>query len=160
MTGTIKALALAGSLGLAGTTAVGVASGPLHRLARIHQEFQELNLSADQKREVHTILRAHRAEVRAASDRLWQARLAVDDAVRAEPTDEQAIRQRAADATNAAAELAVLHARVRGEVRGVLSPEQNAKADQIHGEIREGIGELRQLARAFVDEHLAEGAAH
>ena len=157
MTGTIKALALAGSLGLAGTTAVGVAaSGPLHRLARIHHEFEQMNLSAEQKHEVHGILRAHKDEARAASDRLWQARQAIDEAVRREPIDEAVIRQRAADAASASVELALLHAKVRGEVRGVLTPEQNAKAEEIHAEIRDGIGELRQMARAFVDEHLNE----
>jgi Spy/CpxP family protein refolding chaperone len=153
MTGTIKALALAASLGAAGTAAVG-ASGPLQRLHQIHHDFEAMQLSADQKREVHQILRAHREEASASAERFWQARLAVGDAVRQAPVDESLIRERVAQASSAAAELAILHARVHAQVREVLSPKQNAQAEKIHAEIREGVDDIRQRIHSFVDARL------
>lgn len=153
MTSTIKALALVAGLGAAsGAATVGVR--PLTLLLDLHRGIEEMQLTKEQEAGIRGVLRSHRAEIRQATDRVWDARLAVCDAVRQEPVDEALVRRRAAAASVAAGDLAVIRARVRAEVRGLLTDDQRAKADVLHDLLLKDVAGLRLAARAFVDERL------
>ena len=153
MTGMIKAVALVGGLGLASGAAT-VGTRPLALLLDLRQGIEEMQLTPEQKTGIRDVFKAHRAEVRRAADRVWDARLAVHEAVGREPLDEALIRRRAAAVAAAAGDLAVARARVCAEVRGLLNDEQRVKADALHGRLLKDVAGLRVMARAFVDERL------
>jgi len=150
MTGMMKVMALVGGLGMAGGAATAGAR-PATMFRDVRHGIQQMQLTAEQKTEIRGVLKAHRAEARAAGDRLREAWLAVTEAERQQPLDEALIRQRAADASAAVGDLVVIHAHVRSEIRGLLTDEQRRKADALHDRILEDVSELRQVARAFVE---------
>jgi Spy/CpxP family protein refolding chaperone len=84
----------------------------------------ELNLTDDQRAQVHQALVGHRAEIAAAIKPLIEKRHALRDAVRAEKPDEPTIKAAAADLGKALGDAAVVAARVRADLVKVLSPEQ------------------------------------
>lgn len=86
-----------------------------------------LDLSADQKSQVKSILRSHAAEIEAQMTGGAAARRALHDAITAQPMDEAAIRARAAEAGAMHANGAVLFAKIRAEVLPILTAEQKQK---------------------------------
>jgi Spy/CpxP family protein refolding chaperone len=154
MTGMIKAVALVGGLGLASGAAATVGTRPLALLLDFRQGIEEMQLTTEQKGEIRDVFKAHRAEVRRAADRLWDARMAVHEATGREPLDEALIRRRAAAAAAASGDLAVARARVRAEIRGLLNDEQRVKADALHDKLLKDVAGLRDMAREYVDERL------
>jgi len=149
----MKVMALVGGLGVASASApVGVR--PMTVVRDLRRGIKEMHLTKDQKTEIRGVLKSHAGEIRDAADRLWQARRALHEAVRQEPFDEGLIRQRAAGAAVATGDLAVVAARVRVEVRGLLTEEQLQKADLLQDRLLKDVAGLRQRARELVDERL------
>jgi Spy/CpxP family protein refolding chaperone len=125
--------------------------GLVGSLRELKKEFRSLDVSDTQKAQMKDIMKSHRAELRAANDRVFAAREAVADAVHQDTVDEALIRQKVQESAKAQADAAVLRARVHAEVRGVLTPEQRQKADGIRTTIQGAIRELRTAVRAFLD---------
>lgn len=113
----------AGSLNGQGWSADGERSAPrmFSRLART------LDLSADQKSQIKSILRTHSTEIEAQMTAGAAARRALHDAITAQPLDEATIRARAADLGAAHANGAVLFAKIRAEVLPILTADQQQK---------------------------------
>ena len=88
------------------------------------------NLTDDQKARIAEIIRSHRAEILGAVKALREEQRALVQQVRAEEVDERAIRRAALGMADAIADASVLRARVRKQVREVLTPGQRRKVDE------------------------------
>lgn len=111
-----------------------------------------LDLSDAQKAEIRGILRAHAPELAAEARRVADGRKALFATIHTHPPVEAEVRVAAAAVAAAEADLAVSRAQVADEVYGVLTPEQQAEADEIRADLvafLEGIGE--RLRAALLD---------
>ena len=90
-----------------------------------------LDLTEVQRAQVKSIMESHQTEFRAVADRLREAHQAMRALVDADVIDESAIRARSTDAATAQADAAILNAKVRAEVREILTPEQLQKAKEL-----------------------------
>jgi len=133
----------AGSLS-GGQGALGDHSAPrmFGRLAR------RLDLSADQKAQVKSILRSHATEIQAQMAASATARRALHDAIIASPVDESAIRARSADVGSAQADGAILFAKIRAEVLPILTEDQKQKLQGLDEKMR---NRGARGAKAFAD---------
>ena len=95
-------------------------------------ELRGLDLSDAQREQVRGIVASHRDETRAVHERQRTAMRALEEAARG--TDEAAIRQQAEAVGVVMADAAVLRSRVRAEVWAVLTPDQQARAEQLRAE--------------------------
>ena len=86
--------------------------------------LEQLNLTDAQKDQVKGIVDAHRADVQALMERLGTARRNLESAISADVADEGAIRARAGDVASVDADMAVMRARIRGQVFQILTPDQ------------------------------------
>lgn len=102
---------------------------------RLFKLRDELDLSAAQKQQIKDVLQKRKPEIVAAAAAIHTQRQHLLAAVRAEIPDETAIRAAAAEMTKAVGDAAVLRAKVRQEVRVLLTPEQKAKVDQALAEM-------------------------
>jgi Spy/CpxP family protein refolding chaperone len=95
-----------------------------------------LDLSADQKAQIKTILKSHAAEIQAQMAASSAARRALHDAVKAQTVDEAAIRAAATQAGGVHADGAVLFARIRAEVLPILTADQKQKLQSLDEKMR------------------------
>ena len=95
-----------------------------------------LDLSADQKAQVKTILKSHAAEIQTQMTAGATARRALHDAIKAQPVDEAAIRAAAQEAGRVHADGAVLFAKIRAEVLPVLTADQKQKLQSMDEKMR------------------------
>lgn len=86
-----------------------------------------LDLTADQRTQIKSVLKAHAAEIEAQMTAKRTARQALRQAMLAQPLDEAAIRERAMESGKVEADGAVLFARIRAEVDPILTPEQRTR---------------------------------
>ena len=86
--------------------------------------IQQLRLSPEQRQRIRRILAQNKDERQATNQRVRQARLALDQALDADPVDENLVEQRVNDL--AAAQAAQLRMRIQTElqIRRELRPEQ------------------------------------
>jgi Spy/CpxP family protein refolding chaperone len=110
--------------------------------------FAQLNLSDDQRQEIHRIMDQHQTARQAVMDRLSAARQAQADAVQAVPADESAIRARSAEVAKAETDAALLRAKVHTEIFNVLTPDQQTKAKEIRAERQERRQQWRNQRQA------------
>lgn len=83
-----------------------------------------LDLSDSQKEQVKSIVDSHKDEFRQVGDKMRQAHEAFAEATVADPIDESAIRAKTAAVASAMADEAILRAKVRTEIHGILTAEQ------------------------------------
>lgn len=95
---------------------------------------RQLNLTSDQQQQVKTIRESHQAGVRQAEEALRKLESAQRLAVRTVPANEGQIRTLAVSIAEAQGELAVLQARMFGEVWNILTPEQQTKLKALESE--------------------------
>lgn len=118
--------------------------GPLGPLFALEVEgLRGLDLTDAQREQVRSILSTHRDEARALAARGRTAMDALRAATRA-ATDENAIRHQGEALGTVIADAAVLRSRVRTEVWGVLTAEQQAKAEQLRNAREARLHERRQ----------------
>jgi Spy/CpxP family protein refolding chaperone len=103
------------------TNDVGFAKG------RFALRLKQLEVTADQKAEVKTILRKYQPTVGPLIKQVVTERRALRDIIRAETIDETAIRAQAAKVASLEADLAVQRAHVSHDIRAVLTPDQLQK---------------------------------
>jgi protein CpxP len=110
-----------------------------------------LDLTDQQRQQVRTIMDGHKSEFQQVRQRIRAAFEAQHAAASATPADEATIRAKASEVGAAQGDLAVLMTRVRTEVFQILTPEQQAKAQQLqqdraqrHEALKQKMQELRQ----------------
>lgn len=89
------------------------------------------DLSDAQREQVRGIMDSHRDEFKQVGEKMRNAREAMGALIDAETIDESAIRAKSVDVAAAEADAAILNAKVRAEVFGILTPEQLAKAKEM-----------------------------
>jgi len=106
-----------------------LANSPLGRLVMGHVGRllvlrSELNLTDDQRQQIAGVVKAHRSEILTVAKPIADARRALRNEVMAEKPDEKKIREAAGKLGETLGEAAVLAAKIKGEVRPVLTDEQ------------------------------------
>jgi protein CpxP len=114
-----------------------------------------LDLTDQQRQQVRTIMENHKSDFQQVRQRIHAALEAQHAAANATPPDEATIRAKASEVGAAQGDLAVLMTRVRSEVFQILTPEQQAKAQQLQQqraqrrqEFLQKMQELRQQQQA------------
>jgi Spy/CpxP family protein refolding chaperone len=99
--------------------------------------IEQLRLSPDQRQAIRRIVADTRIERQTANLRLREANVALDQALDAEPTDENLIEQRISEV--AAAHAAQLRMRIHTEmrIRRILRPEQLATLRRLRLQVRD-----------------------
>ena len=98
--------------------------------------MQAIGLTPEQRFRMQEIRRGHEDEVIAAGRRARQARLALDRAIMSEPYSEAEVNRAIEALAAAQADKARIDARVRAQVRAVLTPEQIRRFNQLQREMR------------------------
>lgn len=106
---------------------MGMMGGPMFPLG-------QLGLTETQQDQVTDVMQKARPEMEAAARKMLAAHEAQQKAVRAIPSDENAIRAGADAVAAAMAETGVLRARVRNDIWALLTPEQQKKAKALEAE--------------------------
>jgi Spy/CpxP family protein refolding chaperone len=89
-----------------------------------------LDLTEAQQGQVKSIMDSHQAEFRTVNQKIGEARQAMRALLEADQIDESAIRAKSAEAASAEADAAILQAKIRHEVFGILTAEQLQKAKE------------------------------
>lgn len=99
--------------------------------------IEQLRLTPDQRQAIRRIVAGNKAERQTTNLRLREANVALDQALDADPTDENLVEQRINEV--AAAQAAQLRMRIRTEmqIRRVLSPEQIATLRRLRLQVRD-----------------------
>ncbi len=98
--------------------------------AEIRRGLAQLGLTDQQKTQIKAIFQGHKADIQGFASRMPPARQALHHAI-VSGADEAAIRQAAAGVAAVEADMAVFRAAVRAQVFTVLTPDQQAKANQL-----------------------------
>lgn len=86
--------------------------------------LRELGLTPEQVQEIRTINQANRQNLRAAQEKVGEARRNLDQAIYSEKTDEAMVKQRLKEFQDAQAEIARIRAFTEFSIRKILTPEQ------------------------------------
>ncbi len=99
-------------------------------------EFKQLNLTSNQSQQIEAIMELNRESMQTAMTQARETREALNRQIQSGPFDEQAVR--AACKQNAAMEeeAAVLRAKVAGQIRAVLTSDQQAALDKLRADTR------------------------
>lgn len=97
-----------------------------------------LDLTEAQQGQVKSIVDSHQAEFRAANQKIGEARQAMRALLEADQIDESAIRAKSAEAAAAEADAAILQAKMRQEIFGILTAEQLQQAKENGPRMRRG----------------------
>ena len=135
--------------GMMGPGGPGMRGGPGGRGGMFGLPMRGLDLTDAQREQVRAIMESHRDQQKAIGDRMQAARKALRAAIEAETADEVAIRAAAAEIGAIEADAAVLQAKIRGEVFGLLTPEQVKKAKELRtgmeNRMKDGRGQGRGM---------------
>jgi len=94
----------------------------------------DLDLSADQKQQIVTIIQAHKAEILQAMQPVSQKRQALRDAITSASPDEAAIRAAADNLGHAIGDAAVLASKLKQQIAPILTDEQRQKISDFRGQ--------------------------
>jgi Spy/CpxP family protein refolding chaperone len=112
---------------------------------KIRQEImRQIDLKPEQQAQIRQISQSHDDEIRAAGRRVRQARLALDRSLMSEQFNEGEVNRLAEEFAAARADQIKMEARVRTEVRKVLTNEQIQKFNQLQQQIRQRQQQIRQ----------------
>ena len=107
--------------------------GARERLGRLRDE---LSLTDEQQAQIKTAREKYRPEVMAVAKRLREKNRVLRALTRADTVDEVAIRAAARDVGDTIADGALLRARIRKEIRPILTQEQREKLDKCRADIQ------------------------
>lgn len=114
--------------------------------SRILQRIAErLNLSADQKTQIKTILAGEKDTLQTLLSQLHEARINLRTAIHASDASESSVRAASAKVAGVEADLAVERMKLYGKIAPILTDEQ-----------RQQISEFEQRADEFVDNAIAQ----
>ena len=103
---------------------------------RFMKEFEQLNLTADQRQQIESIVKPNQESMKAAQNKWQEMREALNHQIQVGPFDEQSVRAACKKAAAAGEEAAVLRAKVAGQIRAVLTSDQQAAWDKIRADAR------------------------
>src|SRR5215472_15625895 len=121
------------------TTSNRPASSHLRRAEMHERMMRELNLSASQKEKAKTIFDQARDQAKPLREQLRQDREAMEAAVKADDTAK--IRTLAGKVGKTQGELTAIRSESMAKFYATLTPEQKAKADQLHQQMRQRMRE-------------------
>jgi Spy/CpxP family protein refolding chaperone len=131
------------------------ADSPPDASRKIHHDFQQtlkqLNLTDAQGQQVREIMQSSQLDFRAVLRNYLAAKKELEDAIRANPDDEDTIRARSAQLGSAMTEITVKRAQLRSQITKVLTPEQqqqqwNQFQQKQEDRLQERINRLNQPA--------------
>jgi Spy/CpxP family protein refolding chaperone len=135
-------LALAGLLTVApanaGTPPMGHGH-PGHGEPMMHM-LSQLNLSDDQKTQVHAVFEDEHSRMAPLKEGSMKAHHALEQAIHAPTFDESAIRAAAAQAGAAEGELSVEKGRMLSRIRALLTPDQQKQMEALHEQMSQRHG--------------------
>ncbi len=141
-------LALALLLGLAPALSLaqprGGPPGPPDPERMLDRMTERLDLTDQQRQDLDAVFTNHRKTMRPTHEAMRTARESLDSQIHAEDFDEGAIRKAAAVMAVLEADQAVGRARLFQEIRGILTPEQVEKFEQLREERQEKRGSGRR----------------
>jgi len=140
-----RGLICALAIGMLAAGAAGPASGATNAAAqhpykgqglggRFMAVLEQLNLTADQSQQIASIVKLNRKSMKAAMTQWTEAREALNRQTQTGPFDEQSVRAVCKKAAAAGEETAVLRAKITGQIRAVLTSDQQAALDKIRAE--------------------------
>lgn len=101
----------------------------------MHEHFariaQKLDLTAEQRQQIHQVFQDHRTELTTELDQLKTARTRMFETIHGDKVQEAAIRDAAQAVGQAEADLAVTRSQMLNEIRPLLTAEQRAKAHEM-----------------------------
>ena len=103
---------------------------------RFMKEFEQLNLTADQSQQIASIVKLNQESMKAAMTEAKETREALNHQTQVGPFDEQSVRAACKQAAAAGEEAAVLRAKIAGQIRAVLTSDQQAAWDKIRADAR------------------------
>ncbi len=106
--------------------------------------MQAIGLTSEQRMRMQEIRRGHVDELAAAGRRLRQSRQALDQAIMSEPYSEADVRRATEALAAAQADKIRIDATVRSQVRGVLTPDQVQRFNQLQRQLRREMREQQQ----------------
>jgi Spy/CpxP family protein refolding chaperone len=109
--------------------------------------MQAIGLTPEQHARIQEIRRSHEDEIIATGRRLREARRQLDRAIMSEQYDEALINRQAEELARAQADKIRLDARIRAQVRGVLTTEQVVRFHQLEREMRQRMREQQREER-------------
>jgi periplasmic protein CpxP/Spy len=109
--------------------------------------LRQLDLTDQQREQIKGIVSQHKADFQQVRERLHAAMQAQHAAAEATPADEATIRAKANEVAAAQADMIVLGTKVRAEVFQILTPEQQAKAQQLKAQRDQRRQEWQQKAQ-------------
>jgi len=112
------------------------------------QLFRGISLDEAQRAKVRDINEKNRAQLQELNAKLRDARQALNQARAAETLDEGAIRKSAAAVASAEADLAIARGRLRNELLGVLTPEQQKTLKDRRQAAADRVQRLRERRQA------------
>jgi len=103
---------------------------------RFMAECKQLNLTADQSQQIASIVKLNQASMKAAMTKAQETRKALNRQIQVGPFDEQSVRAACKKSAAAGEEAAVLRAKIAGQIRAVLTSDQQAALDKIRADAR------------------------
>lgn len=101
---------------------------------RCMAELAQLNLTADQGQQIEAIMQLNKESMKAAATQWKETREALTHQIQVGPFDEQSVRTACKKAAAAGEEAAVLRAKIAGQIRAVLTSDQQAALDTIRAD--------------------------
>jgi Spy/CpxP family protein refolding chaperone len=123
--------------------------GPMGLLGDLGPAIRHAEVTEDQQAQIKGVIDSHRDEFKAIGDRMKAARDGMRAIVEADTIDENAIRAKAADVAAVEADMAVLGAKVRAEILGLLTPEQLERVKQFRAEMQKRREQAPQRRRGL-----------
>ena len=105
--------------------------------------LRQLDLTDAQREAVRGVMEASRSELKAIRERSAPLRAALRDATTAEVVDEALVRHYTAQLADVQADMAIASAKVRAEIFQLLTPEQQAKVQELRAERERRMEERR-----------------
>lgn len=134
--GEVKQYLSGAGMGYAKAAELNQFPGPMHVL----ELADKLGLSAQQRVEVKRLMDAHKAEARAIGARFVESERAVDALFRSGKADQAALAEAVRAAAALAGEYRLSHLETHRRTRGLLTPEQVARYDQLRGYAKPAAG--------------------
>ena len=124
---------------LLGFATFGVAQQPAAQtdLAATVDPIEQLRLTPDQRQAIRQIVAENKDERQGTNRRVREANIALDQALDAEPTDQNLIEQRITDLAAAQAEQLRLRIHTEMRIRRILRPEQIATLRRLRLQVRD-----------------------
>ena len=113
--------------------------------------LEQLNLTADQSQQIESIMKLSKESMQAAATQAKDAREALNHQTQVGPFDEQSVRAACKKAAAAEEEVDVLRAKVTGQVRAVLTSDQQAAFDKMRADMQNSMHKRFAKERGATD---------